>query len=282
MIPFVLEIYSFVGKSIPIILGIVAIAIVLSIFNLIINKAQKRLLIKAKTKKQISNVQIFSRILKYVAFLFIVLIVIFSYSGSLTGLGLGLGLFSAALGWALQKPITGIAAWIMVVTRRPFEIGDRIILGNVKGDISDITLTHIYLKEIGGLVGGEENSGRIIMVPNSNLFEQNIINYTSQHDDTLDQVFFTIKFSSDLNKAIKLGVDSAENILKNFKEHGDKPYARTYFQPSGINIHIRYHAPAKQVQEISSNITQEIFKNINKEKDVTFAYPHTEVILNKN
>ena len=50
--------------------------------------------------------------------------------------------------------------------------------------------------------------------------------------------------------------------------HGDlteKPYLRIYFQPSGINVHIRYFTPAKIKQEISSNITEEIFNKIKKE-----------------
>ncbi len=107
---------------------------------------------------------------------------------SWTALGLGVGLLSVAIGWALQRPITGMAAWFMIVVKRPFEIGDRVTIGAVKGDVVDITLTHIYINEIGGLVPSEENSGRTIMIPNSVLFEQNIINYTLQNEFVLDQV----------------------------------------------------------------------------------------------
>ncbi len=38
----------------------------------------------------------------------------------------------------------------MVIIKRPFEIGDRIIIGDVRGDVIDLTLTHIYISEIGG------------------------------------------------------------------------------------------------------------------------------------
>ncbi len=76
--------------------------------------------------------------------------------GSFAGLGIFAGLFSAAMGWALQRPITRAVAWLMIVTRGLVRIGDRILVGQVKGDVKDITLTHIYMEEIGGTIHSEE------------------------------------------------------------------------------------------------------------------------------
>ncbi|MBW2989955.1 mechanosensitive ion channel family protein [Candidatus Woesearchaeota archaeon] len=273
---FVEEIRGFI----PLIRTAITVIVVFVIFSLVLSLIKKSLLKKAKGKKQISNIQIFSKVLRIIFFLLLVIFALSSYAGSWAGLGIGIGLFSAALGWALQKPITGVAGWIMVVAKRPFEIGDRVIIGAVRGDVKDITLTHIYLKEVGGIVAGEENSGRIIMIPNSLLFEQNIINYTQQHEYILDQVTFTVTHESDLDKAIKLGTESAEKYTKDvIKSTGEKPYARTYFDASGIIVHIRYYSHAKRIQEISSDITQDLFKKIMKEKDVRLAYAHTEVLL---
>lgn len=267
-------------KHIPIVRTVITVVITFLIFNLIINFVKRKLLKRVKTKKQISNVEIFSRVLKYIFLIILILIGFSSYYGSWTGLGLGIGLFSAALGWALQRPITGIAAWVMIITKRPFEIGDRIIIGNVRGDVVEITLTHVYISEIGGLVSGEENSGRIIMVPNSTLFEQSIINYTYSNDEyTLDQVAVTITYESNLDKAIKIALESAKKYTKKGRETKKEPYIRTYFQPSGMEVRVRYFAPAKRLQEFSSNITKEIFDRIRKTKDVEIAYPHTEVIF---
>lgn len=264
----------------PIIRTIIILIILIVIFNIILISIKRKLLKRARTKKQISNIEIFSRIFKYIFLLILIISAIFSYAGSWTGLGLAVGLMSAALGWALQKPITGIAAWIMVVTRRPFEIGDRVIIGTVRGDVTDISLTHIYIQEIGGIVAGEENSGRIIMVPNSTLFEQNIINYTSIDEYVLDQVVVTVTYESNLDKAIEIVLESAKKYRKEF-DIKKEPYVRTYFQPSGISVHVRYFSPAKRLQEISSDITKEIFERIMKTKDVEIAYPHTEVVFRK-
>lgn len=252
------------------------------LFGFSVRALRKTLLQKAKTKKQIASIEAFSRIFKY-AFLFLLIILIsFYYSKSWTGLGLSIGLLSAALGWALQKPITGMAAWLMIVLKRPFSIGDRVVIGSVKGDVSDITLTHIYLKEVGGITAGEENSGRVVMVPNSILFEQNITNYTLQDEFILDQVVLAVTYGSDLDEAIKI-CREAVMIVKD-KYPGTikrEAYARNSFQTSGINVSVRYFVIANRLQEISSHITEEIFRKIKSSKDVRVAYSRTEVVLKK-
>jgi len=262
----------------PVIRTIVVVIAFLVVYNLAISLVKKALLIRAKKKKQISNIEIFSRIAQYAGLAVVVLFAILSYAGSWTGLGVAAGLMTAALGWALQRPITGVAGWIMIVLKRPFDIGDRIIVAGVRGDVSDIGLTHIYLKEVGGISNSEENSGRIIMIPNSILFEQVITNYTMEDDFILDEVIVSVTYNSDLNKAIKIGEDSVRKVLRDYNEEKNiNPYVRTYFHASGVNLHVRYHASAKERQKISSEITQEIFKLFKKEKNVNFAYPHVEV-----
>lgn len=267
---------------IPLIRTVITVVIVFIVFSLILSVIKRNLLKRANRKKQISNIEIFSRVLKFIFLLLLIIFALSSYAGSWTGLGIGIGLFSAALGWALQKPITGVAGWIMVVTKRPFDIGDRVIIGSVRGDVVDITLTHVYLREVGGIVEGEENSGRIIMVPNSTLFEQNIVNYTQKDDYILDQVTFMVTYESNVDKAIEIALESVRKVTRDvIKATKREPYVRTYFQSSGMNIHVRYYSPAKRIQEVSSNVTKEIFSKIIKTKGVTIAYPHTEVLVSK-
>ncbi len=271
-----------IEKFIPIIRTIIIVVVTILIFNSILFFIKKRLLKRAKTKKQKSNVEIFHKVLKYLFILIILLFAVFSYAGSWAGFGLSVGLLSAALGWALQKPISGIAGWIMVIIKRPFEIGDRIIIGDVRGDVIDLTLTHIYIAEIGGIVKGEENSGRIIMVPNSLLFEKSIINYTQESEYVLDQVATPVTFESDLDKVEKIFIESAKKYTRDvIKITKKQPYLRTYFQAHGILVHVRYMSPAKRIQEVSSIITREIHKRMMETKGVELAYQHTEVLFRK-
>ncbi|MBW2995670.1 mechanosensitive ion channel family protein [Candidatus Woesearchaeota archaeon] len=282
MADFIAFLQSIGARLVPLWRTIVTVIIFLILFNITLNVIKKALLRRAKTKHLKSNIRIFTRIAKYTAFLAIAIFAVFTYAGSWTGLGLSIGLFSAALGWALQRPITGIAGWIMVIIKRPFELGDRIIIGKVRGDVVDITLTHIYVQEIGGIIGGEENSGRVVMIPNSKLFEQDIINYTFDTEHVLAQVAFTITFESNVDKAVEIAVDAArKNTRKIMKETESKPYTRLSLHPNGMEVRIRFMTPAKQFQEFQSIVTKDIFDNLAKAKDIRLSYPHNEVLFTK-
>lgn len=259
---------------------IVGVIILIMIFNLILGFIRRRLLKKAKKKKQISNIKIFSRLLQICFILLVLLVAFFSYLGSWTGLGVVAGLLTAGLGFALQKPITGIAAWIMVILKRPFEIGDRIAIGEVRGDVYDITLTHIYIDEVGGEIKSDQHSGRNIMIPNHLLFEHNIINYTLTNDYILGEVVVDVTYESNLNKALEI---SKKSVMKFAKDYLDdkkrKPAIRVKMAGSSMTLLIRFFAPIQVMQETTSNITKNIYDEIQKEKDVEIAYPHSEIVF---
>ena len=49
-----------------------------------------------------------------------------------------LGLLSAGIAIALKDPVTDLAAWLFIIWRKPFDVGDRIQIGNSKGDVIDM------------------------------------------------------------------------------------------------------------------------------------------------
>ena len=64
----------------------------------------------------------------------------------------------------------------LVVLKRPYRIGDRVILGTTIGDVRGISIMYTQLDQVGGTIGGEEKSGRSVMIPNQHLFKWNVIN----------------------------------------------------------------------------------------------------------
>ncbi len=270
------------GSVLPFIRSAVVILALLAFFSFVIRKLEHLLLRNVRSKSQIHNIKVFSTIIKYASFIAIMLLAILSYHGDLTGFGLGVGFLTAALGWALQRPITGIAAWLMIIVYRPFRIGDRIVVGGVKGDVADIKLTHIYIAEIGGIVPSEENSKRVILVPNSILFDQNITNYTGESNYNLDQVSFTITFDSDLAKAKEIAMSVARSVTKDvIQATGQEPYVRSFFSAAGIAVNIRYMSPAVRLQEVSSEMTERIIEEMRKHRSVELSYNISKVILRR-
>lgn len=200
-------------------------------------------------------------------------------SGSLKILGLSVGFLGMMLGWSLQAPVTGIAAWIMLIVKKPFKIGDRIILAGYTGDVTDITLTHVILNQVGGSVGGEERSGRGILVPNAMLFSQVIINYTLEQKTMLDEVAVRLTYGSDYDLAEKLCIEAAnEGLPQEISDGGTVPSIRCEFYDHGVLIRVRYQTIPADRQMISTAITRTLLRKFRENYPaVRFAFPHSVV-----
>jgi small-conductance mechanosensitive channel len=54
------------------------------------------------------------------------------------------------LGFALQKPITSFIGWLYLLIRKPYQVGDRIRIGEASGDVVDVGYLDTTLWEFGG------------------------------------------------------------------------------------------------------------------------------------
>ncbi len=266
---------------------ILTIIIVFTIFSIILRIIKRQLLKKIKKKKQVANVIGFFDLLKFLFILFMIIVVVIVYYGDWGDVGFIAGLLTVALGMALQKPITSVFAWLIFITRKPISIGDRVSILNMKGDIRDITLTHIYLEEVGGTVEGEEKSNRTIILPTLIIFEQEIINYTEKDDYILDEVIILITYESNLENAEKIMIKAVGKIMKPFwdkfpKKIPQDPHIRLKSKDSGVDVIVRYYTIATKRNAIATNIIREILSQIRKSSDVEIAYPHTQVLLPEN
>ena len=278
---------NYIQSNLQVINLLLIIIVSFILFNVILKIFKKNLLKKITRKRQMSNVIVFLDLLKYIFVLFLVIIVVLSYNSTWGELGFFAGLLTIGLGWSLQKPISGVVAWLIIIIRKPFIIGDRVIISKIKGDITDITLTHIFLNEIGGTVIGEEKSGRTVMLPTSIIFDQEIINYTQIDDYILDEIKTTITYESNLRKAEEIIKEAVCKVMddrwKSFPLRISRvPNIRLKMKESGIDVIVRYFTLTDSRDSISTDIVREIIYNVNDSVDVNIAYPHTELILPEN
>jgi len=259
---------------------IAIIFIVLS--RLILIRIRRKLIKNAKSKRQISDIKIFSRIFNMIVLIIVIFVAFFSYIGSWSGLGIFAGLLTAGLGFALQKPITGIAAWFMVIVKRPFYIGDRIKIGDTKGDVYDITLSHVYIDETGGIADSEDYSGRNVMIPNYKLFEMDIINYTLLHEMVLGEINLLVHFRSNLDKIIKIAQNAADKYAKEYADQIKKNNkVRISFKDNGMNVKVLFYSPITKISGVKSEISKEIYHSIKKQKDIDFTTIEAKEILHE-
>jgi small-conductance mechanosensitive channel len=183
------------------------------------------------------------------------------------------------LGWSLQAPVTGIAAWLMIILKRTFKLGDRIIIAGIIGEVTDITLTHIILNQVGGTIGGEEKSGRGVLIPNATMFGQIIYNYTLETTYILDEVVVRITYDSDWDTVERILLAAAREVTKDIiEETGQEAFIRSEFFDAGVHIRLRYQSIPSERQRMSSDIVKIIFHEFAKTDKAHFCYPHSEVI----
>ncbi|HEX6157097.1 MAG TPA: mechanosensitive ion channel domain-containing protein, partial [Burkholderiales bacterium] len=81
-----------------------------------------------------------------VLFLFVVVSIWFDDP---TRLATALGLVTAGLAFALQKVITAVAGYFVILRGQTFNVGDRITMGGVRGDVIALSFTQTTIMEMG-------------------------------------------------------------------------------------------------------------------------------------
>ena len=266
---------QYMGEDSPyrsLILVILTLVVLLNLKFYLTRIMQKTLKTRAFTEE---NATAFLKIWNTLWKFMIAILTIMAMSGSLRLLGLTAGFFGMMLGWSLQQPVTGIAAWLMIILKKPFKIGDRVIIANITGDVTGITLTHVILNQVGGSIGGEEKSGRGILIPNAILFQHVIINYTLEQEFMLDEVPVRLTFDSDWERAKAIMIAAAQDVTSAIiAKTGQAPFIRAEFLDWGVLVRLRYNTIPTKRQELSTYIIERLLRDFGKEYPrVRFATP---------
>jgi len=128
--------------------------------------------------------------------LIVVSIVFVNWYGAVAALGVG----SIIIGLAVQTPMKSFIAWIYILVRQPFRVGDRIKIGDATGDVIDVGYLDTTLWEFGGqYITGDHPSGRLIKFPNEKVLDELIYNYSWPLFPYIwNEVKFQVAYNADL------------------------------------------------------------------------------------
>ena len=158
----------------------------------------KNILIKRNIDPSISN---FAANAACVATLIFVVMAALEFAGVNTSSLLAMvGAAGLAVGLALQGSLSNLASGVMLVMFRPFKSDDFIEAAGVMGIVEEVQLFYTRLKT---------PDNKLIIVPNSKLTGDNIINYSAKSERRLDLVF-SISYSCNIGVAKKV----MEEVLK--------------------------------------------------------------------
>ena len=226
----------------------------------------------------------------YLAGLVYIIILIPIWAGSTQQWATVLSVMGAGIALALHEALLNIAGWIYIMIRRPYKTGDRIELGDVRGDVIDIQVFQTTLLEIGNWVDGDQSTGRVVHLPHGQIFRNSLYNYTKGFEYLWHEFSILITFESDWEKAkeimLKCGETESEEIQEEVKKKVDRmsreyliyykkftPIVYTKIEDSGVKLMLRYLTDVRKRRTGVDNISQKALRAIGAASDIEFAYP---------
>ncbi|HIE06217.1 MAG TPA: mechanosensitive ion channel [bacterium (Candidatus Stahlbacteria)] len=226
----------------------------------------------------------------YIANSAIIIALLIIWIEKISSIATFLGIIGAGIAIALAEIILSIAGWLFIVSRRPFRIGDRIEIENIRGDVIDIRLFQFSILEIGEY----QSSGKIMHVPNSFVFRKNFTNQTMGFEYIWDEFSILITFESDWERAKELiknimkeedeKIEQArhqiERAAKRFAIHYEKLTSIVYtsIEDCGVEITLRYLVQPRRRRQVRDLLSTEVLKAISADPDIILAYPTYRIV----
>ncbi len=206
-----------------------------------------------------------------------------------------LSVLGAGLVVSLQELILCIAGWFIIIFRKPFDTGDRIEIGGIKGDVIDIGFLQTALLEIGNWVVEDQSTGRVLHFPNSMVFRNAVFNYTRDFEFIWNEIKVVVTFESDWKKAREIILGHAQDEAERIKKEVDRLIRRMatqyliYYEKltpivyvkivgHGIELSLRYLTEAKKRRSTQDEISGKIIDDFEKEPRINFAYDTFRIV----
>ncbi len=201
-----------------------------------------------------------------------------------------LGLVSAGIAIALKDLLVNLAGWGFILWRRPFEVGDRIQLGEHAGDVIDIRIFQFTLLEIGNWVDADQSTGRIIHIPNGKVLTDVLANFTKGFQYIWNELPVLVTFESDWQKAKELLEGIAEKHAAHLTKAAEErirevsrrfmifysaltPIVYTSVADCGVLLTLRYLCEPRRRRGSTQDVWEEILVEFARHTDIDFAYP---------
>jgi small-conductance mechanosensitive channel len=198
--------------------------------------------------------------------------------------------FSIVLGLAVQTPVTSFLGWIYLLARSPYQVGDRIKIGEATGDVIDVSYLDTTLWEFGGgdLLSTDHPTGRIIKFPNSKVLGSTVYNYTwPLFPYVWNEVKFSIAYNSDLEFIAETmqrlaAEEVGESMMKQVRVYREllaqtpvdslevREYPSVLFRVNAntwLDAIVRYLVHPKEAGRVKTRLIKKLLAELNKAPD---------------
>jgi len=227
-------------------------------------------------------------------YVLVAIIILLVFGDRLGNVGVALGVAGAGIAFALQEVIVSIAGWISIVISGVPSVGQRVQIGDAKGDIIDIGLMRTTIMEMGDWVKGDRYNGRIITLANSYVFKERIRNYSAEYPFLWDEIEVPIRTESDHHLARKVFTEVVNEICKDYAEQSEAqwrhlalkyrveqarvlPMVTMRFDENWMTFTLRYIVDYKSRGSTKDKIYTALIDEIAKHDTITIATSTSEV-----
>jgi small-conductance mechanosensitive channel len=145
------------------------------------------------------------------------------------------GFMSAGIAFAMQKVLTAIAAYFVILRGRMFTVGDRIVMAGVRGDVVSLGFIRTTIMEMGeppttsdnkaSWVEARQYTGRIVTVTNDKIFEDPIYNYSRGFPYIWEEMHIPISYRDDRRRAEQILLAAADKHAVKSSDLGEDEIA---------------------------------------------------------
>ncbi len=139
-----------------------------------------------------------------------------------TRLATAAGLVTAGLAFALQRVVTAIAGYFVILRGKNFSVGDRITMGGVRGDVVALGFIQTTIMEMGQppsvqgadpavWVRSRQYTGRVVTVSNDKIFDEPIYNYTRDFPYLWEEMVIPITYTADRQRAEAIMLEAVQH-----------------------------------------------------------------------
>ena len=210
-----------------------------------------------------------------------------------TQLAAFLGLVGAGVAFALQRVITAVAGYFVILRGKTFNVGDRIQMGGVRGDVIGLSFMQTRIMEMGesprekdddkSWVRSRQFTGRIVTVTNDKVFDCPVYNYTHQFAYIWDEMSIPIAYHQDFARAEEIILGAASRHTRTAKALGNDEVNRLEdrfgidagdidpkvfwrITEDWMELTVRFLGPDHGIRKIKDRMTREIITAFEQEK----------------
>ncbi len=180
-----------------------------------------------------------------------------------------IGAAGLAIGLAFQGTLSNFSAGVMLLTFRPFSIGDYIKSGGQEGVVAEIGLFVTALDTL--------DNQRVIL-PNSAVISGNIVNVT-HHDARRVDINVGVAYDADL-KQVREVLDKAAGSLEGRIEQGHQIFLAS-MGASSVDFQVRIWCKTSDYWDVWDRGTQAV-KEALDQAGISIPFPQMDVHLDKN